>query len=32
MTHQGDIKEIRGREVEPFPMAVTWYRFKGKGT
>lgn len=26
MTHQGDIKEIRGGEVEPFPMAVTWYR------
>ena len=26
MTHQGDIKKIRGREVEPFPMALTWYR------
>lgn len=29
MTHQGNIKEIRGREVEPFPMTVTWYRFNG---
>lgn len=30
MTHVGDIQGIRGREVEPFPMAVTWYRFNGK--
>lgn len=28
MTHQGDIKEIRGGEVEPFSR--TWYRFNGK--
>lgn len=28
MKHYGDVSKINGAEVEPFPIAVTRYRFK----